>query len=233
MSELPTLLARVRACTLCAAYLPAGPRPVLQVHGAARILIASQAPGRRVHGTGVPFDDASGDTLRAWLGVDRATFYDARRFAILPMGFCYPGNGRSGDLPPRPECAPAWRERLLAHLPRVELTLVIGAYAQRWHLDEPRSVTAAVRDWRRRRPRVLPLPHPSPRNRAWLRNNPWLEEEVLPALGERVRSLLQSASASTARTPALRGHASGGRASAPARSSARTHSAYSPPGTAM
>lgn len=180
------------ACTVCAAHLPHGPRPVVQIDPAARILIAGQAPGRRVHESGVPFDDPSGDRLRDWLGVDRGTFYDAARIAILPMGFCWPGTGSSGDLPPRPECAPLWRARLLEQLPAVDLTLVIGRWAQDWHLpDAPATVTATVAGWRDHWPRVLPLPHPSPRNNRWLRRNPWFAEEVLPALRRRVDELLR------------------------------------------
>jgi len=189
--SLAPLLREVRACTLCAPHLPHGVRPVLQADARARILIAGQAPGRRVHETGVPFDDPSGDRLREWMGVSRETFYDTRRIAILPMGFCYPGTGRSGDLPPRPECAPAWRGRLLDHLTRVELTLVIGQHAQRWHLAADAPLTDTVRDWRRRWPRVLPLPHPSPRNNIWLKRNPWFAKEVLPALRRRVARLLR------------------------------------------
>lgn len=156
----------------------------------ARILIAGQAPGRKVHETGIPFDDPSGDRLRAWMGLERARFYDPALVAILPMGFCYPGSGRSGDLPPRAECAPAWRESLLAHLTSVELTLVIGRYAQAWHLNAGKAgVTEVVADWRRSWPRVLPLPHPSPRNRLWLKRNPWFKADVLPALRTRVAQL--------------------------------------------
>jgi uracil-DNA glycosylase len=186
------LLDTVRACTLCAASLPLGPRPILQLHPDARLLIASQAPGRRAHASGIPFDDASGDRLRDWLGIGRDIFYDAHRIAILPMGFCYPGKGASGDLPPRPECATAWREPLLALMPRRELTLVIGAHAQAWHLPGRRvALTAAVRDWEAFGPALWPLPHPSPLNNLWLRRNPWFEVEVLPRLRERVRSILQ------------------------------------------
>lgn len=188
---LKTLLPQVLACRLCAPVLPLGPRPVLQVHREARILIAGQAPGRRVHASGIPFDDPSGDRLREWLGVDRPTFYDPRRIAILPMGFCYPGTGPNGDLPPRPECAPAWRAQLLAALPAVQLTLVVGQYAQAYHLPgAPASVTEAVRGWRDHWPSVLPLPHPSPRNQRWLATNPWFARQVLPALRRRVRELL-------------------------------------------
>jgi uracil-DNA glycosylase len=182
----------VRQCTLCSAHLPCGPRPVLQVDPRARILIAGQAPGSKVHASGVPFQDASGDRLREWMGVDAATFYDARRVAILPMGFCYPGTGRSGDLPPRPECAAEWRGKLLAALARVELTLVIGQYAQAWHLGAAQqdTLTATVRAWRGYWPANLPLPHPSPRNNLWLRKNPWFGRDVLPSLRRRVRELV-------------------------------------------
>jgi uracil-DNA glycosylase len=186
------LLAEVRACTLCAGKLPLPPRPIFQLDPRATILIAGQAPGRKAHDSGVPFNDASGDRLRAWMGMDRAAFYDAARVAILPMGFCFPGTGAGGDLPPRPECAPAWRARLLARLPKLQLTLVIGGYAQAWHLLQPAgtSVTAAVSAWRERWPSVVPLPHPSPRNQRWLRDNPWFEQDVLPPLRERIQELL-------------------------------------------
>lgn len=185
-------LARVRACELCAADLPSGPRPVLQVGAAAKILIAGQAPGRKVHESGVPFDDASGERLRAWMGVDAATFYDVDKIAILPMGFCYPGTGPSGDLPPRAECAVAWRERLLALMPSIELTLVIGQYAIDWHLKPVRGITLTdvVKDWQRDWPRRLPLPHPSPRNNIWLKKNPWFDAEVVPALKDRIATIL-------------------------------------------
>ena len=164
---------------------------MLQVHPEARILIAGQAPGRRVHESGVPFDDPSGERLRDWLGIDRDTFYDERRIAILPMGFCYPGTGKSGDLPPRPECAPAWRTALLELLTGVRLTLVIGQYAQAWHLpDARRNLTETVRAWREYDPGVIPLPHPSPRNNIWLKKNPWFGEELLPKLRERVDGAL-------------------------------------------
>jgi uracil-DNA glycosylase len=186
------LLAEVRGCTLCTGKLPLPPRPILQFDPRATILIAGQAPGRKAHDSGIPFSDASGNRLRAWMGMDRAAFYDAARVAILPMGFCFPGTGAGGDVPPRPECAPAWRERLLAQLPRLQLTLVIGGYAQAWHLMQPAdtSVTAAVSAWREHWPNVVPLPHPSPRNQRWLRNNPWFEHDVLPRLRERIGELL-------------------------------------------
>lgn len=190
MNSLDALLPEVLACRICEAHLEHGPRPVLQVDAAATILIAGQAPGRRVHESGIPFDDPSGDRLRDWMGVDRDTFYSPR-IAILPMGFCYPGSGRSGDLPPRPECAPAWREQLLAALPNVALTLVLGKYAQDYHLGAERStVTDLVSRWESFWPTHLPLPHPSPRNRIWVRRNPWFETDVIPALQSRIQEIL-------------------------------------------
>ena len=187
------LLKDVQACTLCRAHLPLGPRPVVQMHPDARILIAGQAPGSKVHKTGVPFDDPSGDRLRAWMGVDKAMFYDAARIAILPMGFCYPGTGKSGDLPPRPECTIAWREKLLAQMPNIRLTLVIGQYAQAWHLKDSAkpNLTDTVNAWREYWPAVLPLPHPSPRNNIWLKRNAWFEGDVLPSLQKRIKTLLR------------------------------------------
>ena len=194
MPSLTSLLTDVRVCTLCAAQLPLGPRPVLQLHPSARILIAGQAPGSKVHASGVPFDDASGERLRAWLGITREVFYDARKIAILPMGFCFPGTGKSGDLPPRPECAPTWRSLLLAQLKKVELTLVIGQYAQAYHFpDSAQSVTELVQAWRQHWPHSLPLPHPSPRNNLWLKRNPWFEQELIPVLQSRVAQVLAQA----------------------------------------
>ena len=191
--SLPALLTQVRACTLCAPYLPLGPRPVLQAHASARILIASQAPGRKVHLSGIPFDDASGERLRDWLGLSRETFYNPRQVAILPMGFCFPGTGRSGDLPPRPECAPAWRDALLARLPAIEFTLAIGRYAQVWHLPAGgKPLTEVVRDWRAHWPHAVALPHPSPRNNVWLARNPWFERQLVPRLQARVRQVLDA-----------------------------------------
>ena len=186
------LLKEVRACTICAAHLPHGPRPVLQADTGARILIAGQAPGRKVHASGVPFDDASGERLRQWMGIGRDQFYDPTLVAILPMGFCYPGTGTSGDLPPRHECAPHWRARLLKALPRIELTLVIGQYAMAWHLPGAATgnLTATVRAWREHGPAVLPLPHPSPRNNIWLKANPWFAFDVVPVLQARIRSTI-------------------------------------------
>ena len=185
------LLKEVRNCTLCH-DLPLGAKPLLQAAPSAKILIAGQAPGRRTHESGIPFDDASGERLRAWLGIDRDAFYDASRIAILPMGFCYPGTGKGGDLPPRPECAPAWREKLLAELQKIELTIIIGLHAQRWHLGERSAQTLKqnIANWRDFWPRLIPLPHPSPRNIGWLKRNPEVEAELLPALRGRVRELL-------------------------------------------
>jgi uracil-DNA glycosylase len=185
------LLREVRACRLCAEHLPDGPRPVLQLDPSARVLIAGQAPGRRVHETGVPFRDPSGERLREWMQVSETTFYDATRIAILPMGLCYPGSGPTGDRPPRPECAEAWRARLLARLPNIALTLAIGRHAHAYHLAGVRgaTLTETVRAWRAHGPGLLPLPHPSPRNNRWLRANPWFAREVLPALRRRLREL--------------------------------------------
>jgi uracil-DNA glycosylase len=184
-------LAEVRSCTLCT-DLALGPQPILQLGPGARILIAGQAPGRKTHHKGVPFDDPSGDRLREWLGVDRDTFYDESAIAIVPMAFCYPGTGKGGDLPPPPRCAQRWRSELLALLPKIELTLVIGKYALDWHLGDAqgKTVTETVRDWGDHWPGVLPMPHPSPRNNRWLKTNPWFETEVLPALRARVADLL-------------------------------------------
>ena len=193
------LVANVRKCTLCDG-LPLGPKPIFQAHESAKILIVGQAPGRRAHESGIPFDDPSGDRLRLWLGVDKATFYDATKIALLPMGFCYPGTGKGGDLPPRPECAPAWREQLLAALPDIEFTLVIGMYAQKWHLGDLRSrtLTETVSDWQQFWPDILPLPHPSPRNIRWFRQNAWFEDDILPKLAHRVASILEQPGASGA-----------------------------------
>jgi uracil-DNA glycosylase len=194
MQTLETLLADIASCQLCALQLPLGPNPVLRASTSAKVLIAGQAPGIRVHESSIPFNDPSGDRLREWLGVDRDTFYDRRQIAIIPMGFCYPGTGSSGDLPPRPECAATWHQQLMALLPRVELILPIGQYAQRWHLGaaRKRNLTETVRSWRQYRPRYLPLPHPSPRNNIWLKNNPWFADQVIPALQQTVATALGS-----------------------------------------
>lgn len=190
--SLDPLLEQVRNCQICSAYLPLGPRPVVQIARQARIMVIGQAPGLKVHQTGLPWNDASGDNLRRWLDVSREQFYDPELFAIMPMGFCYPGKGRSGDLPPRPECAPAWHDRLLAQLPNIELTLLIGRYAQRYYLakEAHATLTDTVHHWRQYAPARIPLPHPSPRNRLWQSRNPWFAETLLPELKERTRRLL-------------------------------------------
>ena len=191
--QLASLLKDVQTCNVCEAVLPLGPRPVIQLHPKASILIAGQAPGRKVHETGIPFDDPSGDRLREWLGISRETFYDARNIAILPIGFCYPGTGKTGDLPPRPECAETWRAELLHHLPNIKLTLVIGQYSHSYHLTDSsyKSVTEAVKAWKEFWPERLPLPHPSPRNNIWLKRNPWFTKDVLPTLRKRVKLILE------------------------------------------
>jgi len=191
MGMLRSLLKEARACRVCEAHLPLGPRPVFLVGARARLMIVGQAPGRRVHETGVPWNDPSGDQLRTWLRMSRAQFYDTGRIAILPTGLCSPGSGSRGDLPPRPECAPLWQARFRAALPGVRLTLLVGMHAQAFHLGRRRKATLAqtVRAWREYLPEFFPLPHPSPRNRQWMKNNPWFAEEIVPALRRRVRAL--------------------------------------------
>ncbi len=185
------LLKEVRACELCAKCLPLGPRPVLQCHPSAQILIIGQAPSRKVHESGVPFQDVSGDRLRSWLGISTEDFYDAHKVAIVPMGFCYPGTGATGDLPPRPECAAAWHQKILGHLQNIQLTLIIGQYAQAYYFrHEKMSVTEAVQSWRDRWPAFVALPHPSPRNNRWIRRNPWFEADLLPMLRARISEIL-------------------------------------------
>jgi uracil-DNA glycosylase len=195
-SALNIIVSDVKKCTLCESELPMGARPVLQVDERAKILIAAQAPGIRVHKSGRPFTDPSGDRLRQWMGIDEDTFYDASKVAILPMGFCYPGTGKSGDLPPRPECAKTWRAPILDAMPNIELILVIGIYAQKWHMGDikKQNLTETVKNWqeywREYWPALLPLPHPSPRNNIWLKKNPWFEEDVIPHLQDRVATLI-------------------------------------------
>lgn len=184
------LLARIRACHICK-DLPLGPRPILQASSSARLLVVGQAPGRITHAKGRPFDDPSGDRLRNWLGVGRDVFYDAGRIALVPMGFCYPGRGKGGDLPPRRECAEAWRADLMAEMSAIRLTLVIGRYAEDWHLPprEGRTLAERAQAQSMDSPAIL-LPHPSPRNNLWLRRNPWFEAETIPALRNRVANIL-------------------------------------------
>ncbi|MFI2810594.1 MULTISPECIES: uracil-DNA glycosylase family protein [unclassified Microbulbifer] len=189
---LQDLLREVRACRLCEDVLPLGPNPVLRAAESARLLIVGQAPGTKVHETGIPWNDPSGDRLRDWLAIDRDTFYDESRIAIIPMGFCYPGRGKGGDLPPRPECAAAWHARLLELLPDLQLTLLVGQYAQRYYLPHwYGSITENVRHYADALPAgYFPLPHPSPRNTLWLRQRPWFEKEVVPELRRQVKKVL-------------------------------------------
>jgi len=191
MPKLKSLLRNVKECTICERDLPHGVRPILQVNPKAKILIAGQAPGKKVHESGVPFDDASGDRLREWMGVSKDTFYDSNQIAILPMSFCYPGKGKSGDLPPRPECEPAWRKQLLEQLPNLKITLVLGKYAQTYHFGTvSSSLTELVKSWETYWPNKIPLPHPSPRNNIWLSKNPWFETDLLPSLKKAVTTVL-------------------------------------------
>ncbi|WP_018631297.1 uracil-DNA glycosylase family protein [Neomegalonema perideroedes] len=191
-SSLEALLSEIRACRICP-DLPLGPRPILQAGAGARILIVGHAPGHIAHERGRPFDDASGRRLRAWLGLTREEFYDPGLVALAPMGFCYPGAGKGGDLPPRPVCAPTWRPRLMAALPEIRLTLALGLFAQKWVLGAHwrGGVAASVEAWREVWPEILPLPHPSGRNNGWLAQRPWVEGEMIPALQERVRGLIR------------------------------------------
>ncbi|MEF9943444.1 MAG: uracil-DNA glycosylase family protein [Burkholderiaceae bacterium] len=184
------VLAEIRACRVCAAQLPNEPRPILQAGSRARLLVIGQAPGRRAHDSNTPWNDPSGDVLRSWLGVSREVFYDAAKIALVPTGFCYPGTAGSADLPPRPECAPLWHARLLATLPQVALTLLVGGWAHAYHLSTRASVAQTVAAYRTYLPHRFPLPHPSWRNRAWSARNPWFAAEVLPALRERVADVL-------------------------------------------
>ena len=190
VAPLESLVAEVRACRACADVLPLGPRPVLQVGREARLLIASQAPGTKVHHSGLPFSDPSGNRLRDWMGITEDRFYDETRVAILPMGLCYPGRAGGGDAPPRPECAPLWRARLLRQMPQVRLTLLVGAHAQT-HVLGPGAMTERVRDFRSHLPDYFPLPHPSWRSRLWSDRNPWFEADVLPALRRAVEAAMR------------------------------------------
>ncbi|SMD32517.1 Uracil-DNA glycosylase [Reichenbachiella faecimaris] len=187
-----TQLNEIRSCTICSAHLPQGTRPVLAADPSSKIVIIGQAPGARVHETGVPWDDKSGENLRGWLGVDEHTFYDPSQIALLPMGFCYPGKGKSGDLPPRPECAPQWHDKVLSLLKEVRLTLLIGQYAQQYYLgnETKKTLTETVRSFKDYLPDYFVLPHPSPRNNIWRAKNRWFDETVLPELQKKVESVL-------------------------------------------
>jgi uracil-DNA glycosylase len=199
------LLREVRSCRVCEAHLPNPPRPVLRASPAASLMIVGQAPGRRVHESGIPWNDPSGDLLREWLRLERDAFYDERRIAIIPVGFCYPGTGEAGDLPPRPECAPLWHPKLRAQLPAVRLTLLVGSYAQAYYLGARRKKTLAetVRARGEYLPEFFPLPHPSPRNRLWLKNNAWFDRDVVPQLRRRVKTCLsRGLSAERVKSPA-------------------------------
>lgn len=191
--DLAALLGEIRACRHCAGLLPHAPRPVVQAGDTARLVIVGQAPGNRVHQTGIPWNDPSGDRLRAWLQIDRAVFYDPAQVALVPMGFCFPGtDAKGGDRPPRRECAPLWHDAVFGHLPQERLTLLVGQYAQARYLGRARkaSLTETVRAWPDYRPEHIPLPHPSWRNTGWLKKNPWFEAELLPDLRARIACLL-------------------------------------------
>lgn len=182
----------ISACEVCAPHFQHRPNPIFQIGSSARVLIAGQAPGRITHEAGIPFNDASGDRLRSWMGLSKQNFYDNNKLAIVPMGFCYPGQGKSGDLPPRPECAPTWRKQVIHSMPHIQLTLVIGLHALRWHLGKRirENLTSTVKAWQEYLPDIIPLPHPSPRNNPWLKKNPWFENEVLPELQSRITKLI-------------------------------------------
>ena len=191
--KIDTLLKEVRSCTLCKQHLPLGPRPVVRFSVNSKVIIVGQAPGTKVHESGIPWDDASGKRLREWMGVSKEEFYNENIFAIVPMGFCYPGRGKSGDLPPRPECAQTWMQKILNHLKHVELIILIGQYAQGYFLGDKKkeTLTETVQSWKEYQPKYLVLPHPSPRNNIWLRKNPWFEKEVIPYLRKHINPFLK------------------------------------------
>lgn len=193
MYELDQLLNQVRRCNICEPHLTQGCNPVIQASESAALLIIGQAPGLKVHETSIPWNDPSGDRLRSWLQIDKQQFYDPSQIAIMPMGLCYPGKGKSGDLPPRKECAPAWHQAILKQLPNVGMTLLIGQYAQNYYLNnKPKTLTETVKQWQLWAPDYLPLPHPSPRNTLWLAKNPWFEEQVLPCIRQYVHQQLRN-----------------------------------------
>lgn len=186
------LLTNIKQCEICKSHLPLGPRPIVTAHAKSKIIIIGQAPGTKVHESGIPWDDASGKQLRKWLKVTDDEFYDTTKFAIVPMGFCYPGKGKSGDLPPRPECAPQWHEQILSHMPHVKLVILIGMYAQNYYLkkEAKKTLTETVRHYKNYLPFYFPLPHPSPRNRFWLTKNAWFEDKVIPNLRDKINQLI-------------------------------------------
>lgn len=185
-----TLLTKIRNCDLCAKQLPHEPRPVLSFSSKSKILIIGQAPGSKVHASGIPWDDTSGKRLHSWMGINEAEFYNPDYIAILPMGFCYPGKGTSGDLPPRPECAPQWHEQVFNHLNNIKLTVLIGQYAQSYYLPEKISTTEHIQNFKSHLPKYFVLPHPSPRNNIWLKKHPWFENDVIPQLQLLVKGIL-------------------------------------------
>jgi uracil-DNA glycosylase len=189
-----TLLSEIRNCTVCKEFLPNAPKPIIQASSASKIVIIGQAPGQKVQDSGIPWDDASGNNLREWLGVDNQTFYNEKLFALIPMGFCYPGTGKSGDLPPRPECAPLWHPQVLNEMKEVKLTLLIGQYAQHYYLKKYtlKTLTETVRNYEEYLPNYFPLPHPSPRNNIWQKKNNWFKVTLLPILREKVDLILHS-----------------------------------------
>lgn len=191
LTKLDVLVKEVRACTICAKHLPFEPNPIVRPSSTAKVIIIGQAPGTKVHATGIPWNDPSGDKLRDWLGVDRDLFYNSKRIAIMPTGFCYPGKGKSGDLPPRPECAPTWHPQLLKHMRKIELILLIGQYAQKYYLKESnkKTLTDTVKAWKEYAPLYLPMPHPSPRNKLWLKKNAWFEKDIVPMLRRKIKKL--------------------------------------------
>ena len=192
--KMKKLLEDIHSCTLCSKHLPLGPRPIVSLHPKSKILVIGQAPGTKVHASGVPWGDASGKELRRWLGVSEEVFYDEKIFALMPMGFCYPGKGSSGDMPPRPECAPQWHNKVLSHLKQIELTILIGQYSQTYYLRDNAkdSLTETVHSYKTYLPKFLPLPHPSPRNRIWQKKNPWFEKLVVPKLQSVITKIIKS-----------------------------------------
>ena len=192
MDRFNSLITEAQSCRLCKECLPLGPRPVFSIHPKSKVLIIGQAPGTKVHATGIPWNDLSGEELRRWMGVDRELFYNPEIFGIMPMGFCYPGRGKGGDMPPRPECGPTWHERMRAEMSQVQLTLLIGQYAQKYYLGSMRknTLTQTVMAYEEYLPDFFPLVHPSPRNRMWQRRNPWFETKFIPVLQERVHGII-------------------------------------------